>query len=319
MEPRTLILEPDGWEGTSVVIAEAGGVLGRSATGTDIQLELPSVSRRHAEIHCTPEGWNIADLGSSQGTTANWIRLDADERVLLSDGDRLELGGIQFLVRVSGPSFTPAKPAPRETAVSHGTVSAEEYRTRGSLLMRLGGAEDTEREFSWQEFYSIYAPVISGFARRAGCATSDVDDIVHDVMTGFFKAAERFEYDPKLGRFRGYLKTATINALRNRHRKNKGKSTFNQELIEQQPAHVEVLWDQEWLGSLIIRALDSVRSQTNLEPSSWEAFELYGRRNVPIEEVSQRLDLSPEAIRKAKSRIALLVRQEIERLRVEDP
>ncbi|MAJ47146.1 MAG: hypothetical protein CBC35_07810 [Planctomycetes bacterium TMED75] len=318
MEQRTLTLEPDGWQGTPVVFTEPGGVLGRATPGTDVRVDLPSISRRHAEIRCEPIGWVITDLGSSHGTSANWMRLDSGESVVLVEGDRVELGGIQFLVRVSGPPFNRPKPPPREAVVSHGSVSAEEYRTRGSLLMRLGGAEGKDREFSWQEFYTIYAPVISGFARRAGCASSDIDDIVHDVMTGFFKAAERFEYDPKLGRFRGYLKTSTINALRNQHRKNKGKSTFDQEFIEQQPARAEVLWDQEWLGSLIVRALDSVRSQTNLEPSSWEAFELYGRRNVPIEEVSQRLGLSPEAIRKAKSRIALLVRDEIDRLRAED-
>ena len=319
MEQRTLTLDPDGWDGTPVVITEPGGVLGRAALDTDIRVDLPSISRRHAEVRCEQDGWKIADLGSSHGTSPNWIRLDTGESVVLIEGDRVELGGIQFLVRVSGPSFKRPKPPPRETAVSHGSVSAEEYRTRGSLLLRLGGVEGEDREFSWQQFYTTYAPVISGFARRAGCASSDIDDIVHDVMTGFFKAAEQFEYDPKLGRFRGYLKTSTINALRNRYRKNKGKSTLDQDIIEQQPANVEVLWDQEWLGSLIIRALDSVRNQTNLEPSSWEAFELYGRRNVPIGEVSQRLGLSPEAIRKAKSRIALLVRDEIERLRLEDP
>ena len=317
MDVRTLTLEPNGWEGPSVVVSEKGGVLGRSAGASDIVVDLPSISRVHAQIHLEQDGWKVSDLGSSHGTVANWMRLDEGERILLCDGDRLELGGVQFVVQLSGPPFSRPKPPPRETSVSHGTVSAEEYRTRGSLLLRLQ-ADGAERELSWHEFYETYAPIISGFARRAGCAASDVDDIVHDVMAGFFKASERFNYDPEFGRFRGYLKTATVNALRNRFRKNRGRGTFDQNLLEQQPAQVDALWSQEWLGQLIIRAIESVRMHTSIEPTSWEAFELYGRRNVPIVEVSDRLEMSPQAIRKAKSRISQLIRDEIERIRLEE-
>ena len=280
MEARSITLEPEGWEGTSVVVTGKGGVLGRSAGVSDIVIDLPSISRVHAELHLEEDGWKVSDRGSSHGTIANWMRLDEGERVLLCDGDRLELGGILFVVHLSGPAFNRPEPPPREAVISHGSVSAEEYRTRGSLLLRLQATGD-DREFSWQEFYETYAPVISGFARRAGCKASDVDDIVHDVMAGFFKASERFNYDPEFGRFRGYLKTATVNALRNRFRKNRGKSTFDQNLFDQQPAQVDSLWSQEWLGQLIIRAMESVREQTSIEASSWEAFELYGRRNVP--------------------------------------
>ena len=88
--------------------------------------------------------------------------------------------------------------------------------------------------------------------------------------------------------------------------------------LEQQPEKVETLWAREWLGQLIVRALETVRDTTNIEQRSWDAFELYGRRNVPIEDVSDRLEMSPQAIRKAKSRISQLVREEIERLRVEE-
>ena len=60
------------------------------------------------------------------------------------------------------------------------------------------------------------------------------------------------------------------------------------------------------------------RSGNRQAERSWEAFELYGRREVPIDEVSQRMDMSPEAIRQAKSRISRLVRAEIERIRIEE-
>ena len=78
------------------------------------------------------------------------------------------------------------------------------------------------------------------------------------------------------------------------------------------------VWDREWTRSLITRALAAVKENGNQSEQSWEAFELYGRRGVPIEEVAQRLDMSPEAIRQAKSRISRQVRSEIERIRSEE-
>ena len=106
--------------------------------------------------------------------------------------------------------------------------------------------------------------------------------------------------------------------MRQRYRKDRGKTSMDPAWMEQQPERVETLWAREWLGQLIIRALDTVRETTSIEQRSWDAFELYGRRNVPIDDVAQRLEMSPQAIRKAKSRISQLVRDEIERLRVEE-
>ena len=142
--------------------------------------------------------------------------------------------------------------------------------------------------------------------------------MVHEVMAGFFKASERFEYDPKMGRFRGYLKTATLNAMRQRYRKDRGKTSFDPAWLENQPQRTETLWAREWLGQLIVRALEAVKSSTNIEQRSWDAFELYGRRHVPIEDVADRLDMTSQAIRKAKSRISQLVREEIDRLRQDE-
>ena len=81
---------------------------------------------------------------------------------------------------------------------------------------------------------------------------------------------------------------------------------------------VDEIWDREWIRSIITRALTTVRSNGSQSGRSWEAFELYGRRGVPIEEVGLRLDMSPEAIRQAKSRISRQVRVEIERIRAEE-
>ena len=317
MSERILKLEPEGWDGSTISISAVRSVLGRGSEA-DVAISEPSISREHAIIHLTETGWKIEDSGSSQGTGVNWMKIDPGESVHLGHGDRVELGGMTYMVELLGEPFRRAAVPERPKRVSHGSVSAAEFKTRGTLLIKLKQGDTLSREVSWQDFYQIYSPIIAGFARRSGCPVSEIDDIIHEVMAGFFKASERFEYEPSMGRFRGYLKTATLNAMRQRYRKNRGKTSMDPAWMEQQPEQVETLWAREWLGQLIIRALDSVRETTSLEQRSWDAFELYGRRNVPIDDVASRLEMSPQAIRKAKSRISQLVRDEIERLRSEE-
>lgn len=302
--------------------AEFGGnllVVGR-LDGVDIVVDNPTASRRHAGVDRTGNGsWWIEDLGSRGGTQLNWMRLDAGERARLRNGDRLRIGTVDFTVRIIAGDGPADEVAP-ESVVNESQVTEDEYRTRGSLLLRLNAGETLEREVSWENFYERYVPLIKGFARRAGAGEEEADDIAHEVMANFFKAASRFEYNPSLGRFRGYLKACTLNAMRSRWRRKRNQVDVDAStgLAIEDAAYAELEWEQEWVRSTIGRALELVKRNTSMTEQSWEAFELYGRREVPIEEVSSRLGMSPEAIRQAKSRLARLVRIEIERIRIEE-
>lgn len=50
-----------------------------------------SVSRRHASLMHGPEGWTLKDLGSTNGTFVNGVRV---REALLQDGDRVRVGGV---------------------------------------------------------------------------------------------------------------------------------------------------------------------------------------------------------------------------------
>ena len=52
-------------------------------------------------------------------------------------------------------------------------AARDEYRTRGSLLLRLQAGATLERELSWETFYDRYVPLIKGFARRAGAGEEE--------------------------------------------------------------------------------------------------------------------------------------------------
>jgi hypothetical protein len=80
-----------------VLVPPPGAVLGRSRE-CDIVLDDVGVSRRHAEIRPTPEGWTLADLGSTNGVRLNDRRLRGTQPLHL--GDRIELGSTELVFEV---------------------------------------------------------------------------------------------------------------------------------------------------------------------------------------------------------------------------
>ncbi len=80
-----------------VLVPPPGAVLGRSRE-CDIVLDDVGVSRRHAEIRSTPDGWTLADLGSTNGVRLNDRRLRGTQPLEL--GDRIELGSTELVFEV---------------------------------------------------------------------------------------------------------------------------------------------------------------------------------------------------------------------------
>ncbi len=74
---------------------EAGAVIGR-ASGCEVQLEDPLVSRRHARVISCAVGTAIEDLDSSNGLYVNGRR--SRGITPLHPGDVVQLGGTLWLV-----------------------------------------------------------------------------------------------------------------------------------------------------------------------------------------------------------------------------
>ena len=289
-------------------------VLGRS-DDVDLVLSDESISRRHACIRGSGDRPTIQDLGSRHGSALNGIRLDGEETVHLHDGDLLRIGRIDFVIE-GAPE--PASKVVQAAASAATSVGRDEYQTRGSLLLRLGADDSLVREVSWQAFHDQYAPIIRGFARNVGTPKSLLDDLVQEVMAGFFRASERFEYDPDKGRFRGYLKTVVIRTLSAMRHKRRGERDWEEERFLEQPGVVERAWGLEWTAAMLERAIREARAESRLTDQSWDAFELTARRGVPLEEAADQLGMSPDAVKKARTRVSATVRDHLQRLRAEE-
>jgi adenylate cyclase len=129
-------------------------VVGRGVS-SDIAIYDPTISRRHAELTVGPDGVQVRDLGSSNGTCINGSRITAGR---LNPNDSITFGKVLFQLkeqRVSGQSpagLAAMQPAPlvgdtivRQLMVSGGATGITS-RNRSSGFGQLRVAADTAEE-----------------------------------------------------------------------------------------------------------------------------------------------------------------------------
>ncbi len=80
--------------GRRLVVASEGAVIGRSRD-CDVVLDDAGISRRHAHIRPTAQGWTIEDLGSTNGVLLNGERVRGSQPLQM--GDRIELGSTEIV------------------------------------------------------------------------------------------------------------------------------------------------------------------------------------------------------------------------------
>ena len=84
--------------GKRMLVSPRGGVLGRSRE-CDIVVDDGGVSRRHAELRPQGDGWEIEDLGSTNGIRVNGLSVYGPH--MLSPGDRIEMGSTEMLFEIA--------------------------------------------------------------------------------------------------------------------------------------------------------------------------------------------------------------------------
>jgi RNA polymerase sigma-70 factor (ECF subfamily) len=291
--------------------ADEAAVIGRA---DDCRIHLPDrhISMQHARVRCQDGSWYLTDLDSHNGTSLNRWKLSPNDPVRLHDGDVITLGPCCLTVTLAGSS---SAAAPSLAAPPADAVSAT-YATRGSMFIRLKDDRPLEKEIAWEEFRARYAPVIIGFSRNAGLRSQDAEDILQDVMLGFFRLSADFHYDPAKGRFRGYLKQATLNAIRKRIRGSDRACSVPDDLLDEQAPTAESHWESQWAQRIMSRALDEARRR--VDEQTYEAFDLYARRDVAADQVAARLGISVNSVHQAKSRVMRVVAAVVERLRADE-
>jgi RNA polymerase sigma factor (sigma-70 family) len=197
----------------------------------------------------------------------------------------------------------------------------ESPATRASLLVRLRDGSDAG---AWQEFVQLYAPVIYGFARKRGLQDADAADLMQEVLRSVSSAANRLEYDPHRGTFRGWLFTVTrnkvFNFLESRSKRVQGSGdSRTQQRLEQHADNdgkLSAEWEADHQRALAAQAMERVKGE--FQAATWNAFLQTAVEGLAPAQVSARVGLSVGAVYVAKSRVIARLRQEIERLQGDD-
>lgn len=194
--------------------------------------------------------------------------------------------------------------------------------TRVSLLVRI---KDSGDEQAWEEFNKVYQPLLFGYFMKHNLQPADAEDLSQDVMRTIIKNIENFEYDPKKGSFRAWLKAVSrnkaINFLKHSGRKSQGSGrTTIIQFVENQPSEEteeDFEWDKEYRKRLFEWASEFVKKEVSTQ--TWQAFWMSSIEEKSGEEISETLGLSPGAVYSAKCRVLARLKKRIEYIADEWP
>ena len=197
------------------------------------------------------------------------------------------------------------------------SASAFDSATNPTIFLRLNAPSAAPRELAWDQFGQRYAPIITAFARRLGARPQDVDDVVQDVLLGFFLKSPTFVYDPSKGRFRGYLKVCTYRALRKRigHEARLHGKPLDE--VDAESVPVDQVWNDVWEQELLRRALNEIR-ETMGQTKTFMAFEKYVVLDQPAQGVAEKLGMHVNSVYRAKEQVTKLLQDKVLAMTDED-
>ena len=189
--------------------------------------------------------------------------------------------------------------------------------TRASLLLRLRDAQDHE---AWVEFVSLYEPVAYRMLRHHGLQDADAREVMQELFMAVSRSIDRWDPARERGSFRGWLRRVARNLFINwmKQRQRRANATGGSDLlamIESLPAEsaAEALeFDKELRRSFFQRAAEQVRG--DVQPTTWQAFWETGVVGTPTADVAKKLGMTPGAIRSAKCRVLVRLRDVVKEM-----
>lgn len=141
-------------------------------------------------------------------------------------------------------------------------------------------------------FYRTYAPLIRMHGRDCGVPEAELDDLVQNVMTGFFRDGA-FSYDASRGRFRAYLRqiirARSMDILRRIYRERRRSVVFFRE-----DEYLDHRYDEEWQEYVRAEAIRRLRYRVC--PERFQQFCMLALQNRDVKSVARFYRVAPSAI-----------------------
>ncbi len=182
--------------------------------------------------------------------------------------------------------------------------------TTSSLIGRL--QEDSPER--WHSFVMVYSPLIRFWIRQDRVKPDCVDDVLQETLKSVFRGIQQFQWKAGSGTFRGWLRTIVKRRAADHFRLLPRDQLAQQETLEQietpeqvGPGSTEA--EEKALLDLKARALERIRQST--AEKTWQMFWMSAVEDVPTSEIAQKFNVTPAAVRMAKSRVIIRLRQEL--------
>ena len=190
--------------------------------------------------------------------------------------------------------------------------------TRSSLLQRLKAWDNAA---DWKEFFDTYKRSIHGLAMKCGLNHAEAEEVVQETMLAVAKQMPGFVYDRSIGSFKGWLFTITRRAVGKQLAK-RARNPSNPTGGPESPAELDAIpdpapgfeqrWEEDWRRNLAEIAVDRVRRR--ISPKQFQIFDLYVHQHLPMEQVTQILNVNVAQVYMAKLRVTAAIRSEVVQL-----
>jgi RNA polymerase sigma-70 factor (ECF subfamily) len=172
--------------------------------------------------------------------------------------------------------------------------------TRPSLLLRIKNPRD---QAAWGVFDDIYRPLLRRYAASCGLHADDAEEVVQRCMVAINAHIAGFEYDPRRGRFKSWLRTMMNNKARDMFRDRRARPCGIDKLqgVASAEAAPDEEFDRLWMQEHLWHCLRQVRAE--VEESTYRAFEAYVIEQRSIEDVCATLGVKPNLLYTIKWRM----------------
>ena len=192
--------------------------------------------------------------------------------------------------------------------------------TSQTLLEKVKDIDDAD---SWNRFFAFYAPAILCFCRSKGCSQTQSNDILQETMVMLLSVMSAFDYSPSKGKFRNFLFKIVEGRIKDMFKREKKYCIHNSEDISDWVERIEnsnvdapeKQWEQSWRLNVFQHALENVKAK--IQPSTYEAFEMYVLNNNKAEDVAKRFNIEINALYRQKNRVLALLRKEVVKIKDE--
>ena len=195
----------------------------------------------------------------------------------------------------------------------------EHERVGGSTSRSLLAGAKLQFAPAWERLVRLYGPLVASWCRRWGVAEQDISDVLQDVFSAVARHLDSFRKEQPADTFRGWLSTIARNKVRDHFRQRAAEPTAAggteaSRRIQQIPDLCAIddradSSDDPLFGELLLKALQSIRSE--FHENTWQAFWRVAIDGRSATEVGADLNMTPGAVRVAKSRVLLRLRREL--------